>query len=200
LENKKRRWVLGASFIIASAAVYFVFMSAWLNLILFLGFIGLIRILIGLVALMAGGYSFKEFLFNKTTGCKVTNSEKRQKVFEKIRVVINQNSLFLAFGGIVALAFLVNLVELVCSAGLPAIYTQVLALNNLTTWQYYFYILLYILFFMLDDLIVFFVAMLTLELTGLTTKYTRYSKLIGGVLMLIIGFLLIFKPQFLMFG
>lgn len=95
---------------------------------------------------------------------------------------------------------MVNLVELVCSAGLPAIYTQILALNNLPVWQYYLYILLYILFFMLDDLFVFFVAMITLQMTGITTKYSKYSRLVGGFLMLIIGLLLILKPEWLMFG
>jgi hypothetical protein len=46
----------------------------------------------------------------------------------------------LALTGIVLLAFLVNLVELICSAGIPAVYTQVLALNNLPSWQYHAYL------------------------------------------------------------
>ncbi len=53
---------------------------------------------------------------------------------------------------------------------------------------------------MLDDIIVFIVAMVTLELIGLTTRYKRAANLIGGVLMLIIGGVLIFKPEILMFG
>ena len=92
------------------------------------------------------------------------------------------------------------MVELVCSAGLPAIYTQILSLSNLPTWQYYFYLGLYILIFMLDDLFVFFTAMFTLKAVGVESKYARYSHLIGGVLMLVIGLLLLFKPEWLMFG
>jgi hypothetical protein len=53
---------------------------------------------------------------------------------------------------------------------------------------------------MLDDLFIFFVAMITLEMTGITTKYARLSRLIGGLIMLIIGLLLVFKPEWLMFG
>jgi threonine/homoserine/homoserine lactone efflux protein len=67
-------------------------------------------------------------------------------------------------------------------------------------WQYYLYLLLYIVIFMLDDIIVFVVAMVTLQLMGVTTRYKRLSNLIGGVLMLLIGLLLIFKPGWLMFG
>ena len=200
LEDKKKMWTLGVAFIVSSAFVYFIFMSAWLNLILFLGFIFWVRITIGVVALLGGSYSLKEFLSNRKGVCKVTSGEKQQKVFQRLKVIINESSFWVALGGIIVLAFMVNLIELVCSAGLPAVYTQVLALNELAKWQYYLYILLYIFFFMVDDILVFFVAMVTLKMTGVTTKYARYSRLIGGVMMLLIGLLLIFSPQLLMFG
>lgn len=200
MKDKRRRWILGTAFIVASAFVYFLFMSAWLNLIIFIGFIAWVRMLIGLVAILGGGYNLKEFITNKDSGCKVTGGEKRQLVFEKIKKITRQRSFLLALGGIILLAFAVNLVELICSAGLPIIFTQVLALSDVPRWQYYIYMLLYIFVFMLDDLFVFFTAMLTLEMTGISTKFSRVSHLIGGVLMLIIGILLILKPELLMFG
>ena len=200
MEDKKRRWILGTTFIVASAFVYFLFMAAWLNLILFIGFIIWVRIAIGLVAIGGGGYNLREYFVNKESGCKVTGGEKRRAVFEKLKVVTQQRRFVIALGGIILLAFAVNLVELICSAGLPVVFTQILTLSNLTTWQYYAYMLLYIFIFMLDDLFVFFTAMVTLEVTGISTKYTRASHLIGGVLMIIIGLLIIFKPEVLMFG
>jgi ABC-type protease/lipase transport system fused ATPase/permease subunit len=130
----------------------------------------------------------------------VTEGEKKQKIFDKLKNIAKQNNLWLALGGIIILAFAVNLVELVCSAGLPAVFTQVLAMNSLPKFAYYLYILLYIFFFMIDDLIVFFIAMFTLKMTGITNKYARYSSFIGGLLMVIIGILLVFKPEWLMFG
>lgn len=200
MEDKRRMWILGGAFIVASAFIYFLFMAAWLNLILFLGFIVWVRIIIGLIALAGGGYNLKEYVTNKDGSCKVTGSEKRQKTFARLKALTHEKNFWLALAGIILLAFAVNLVELVCSAGLPAVYTQVLALNDLATWQYYAYLLFYIFIFMLDDLLVFFVAMATLQITGLTTKYTRWSHLIGGILMLILGALLIFKPEWLFFG
>jgi thiol-disulfide isomerase/thioredoxin len=200
MNNRKRMWTLGAAFIVASASVYFIFMSAWLNLVLFLGLIIWVRLTIALLALFGGSYSIREFFTSTTNGCKVTGSEKRQKVFENLKNIVKQNNLWIALGGIILLAFLVNLVELICSAGLPAVFTQVLSMNNLSTWGYYSHILLYIFFFMIDDLFVFFIAMITLKMTGITTKYAKYSHLIGGILMVIIGVLLIFKPEWLMFG
>lgn len=200
MNNRKRMWILGVAFIVASASVYFIFMSAWLSLVLFLGLIIWVRLSIALLALFGGGYSIREFFINKANTCKVTGDEKRQKVFENLKNIVKQNNLWIALGGIILLAFLVNLVELICSAGLPAVFTQVLAMNHLSTWGYYLHILLYIFFFMIDDLFVFFIAMITLKMTGITTKYARYSHLVGGVLMVVIGILLILKPKWLMFG
>lgn len=200
MHDKKRRWILGTTFIAASAFVYFLFMAAWLNILLFVGFIIWVRILIGLVALGGGSYNIREYFVNKDSGCKVTGNEKRRAVFDKLRSITQQKHFLVALGGIILLAFAVNLVELICSTGLPVIFTQILTLSNLAPWQYYMYMLLYIFIFMLDDLFVFFTAMVTLEMTGLSTKYARYSHLIGGILMIIIGILIIFKPEILMFG
>ncbi len=200
MKDRKRMWIFGITFIVASAVVYFIFMAAWLNLLLFLGFILWVRILIGLLALFGGGYNLREYFSSPEAGCKVTNSDKKQKIFEKLKEFTRKKNFYLALGGIIVLAFAVNLIELVCSAGLPAVYTQVLTLSDLAGWQYYAYILLYVFIFMLDDLIVFFIAMATLKMTGITTKYSRWSHLIGGILMLIIGLLLLFKPGWLMFG
>jgi cytochrome c biogenesis protein CcdA len=200
LKDRKRMWIFGIVFITASAFVYFLFMAAWLNFILFIGMVTWVRIIIGLVALIGGGYNLREYIVNKDANCKVTNTEKRQKTFAKLKELTHKKNFWLAIGGIILLAFAVNLVEAVCSAGLPAVYTQILSLNDLSTTEYYLYILLYIFFFMLDDLIVFFVAMTTLRMTGADKKYARWSNLIGGVLMLIIGLILIFKPELLMFG
>lgn len=200
MKDRKRMWVLGVTFIAASALVYFFFMAAWLNFFLFLGLVFWVRLAIGFVALGSGGYNIHDYLTNKEGGCETTGDEKRQKIFTRIKKVVQKREFIFALGGIIVLAFAVNLVELVCSAGLPAIYTQILSLNRLSTWQYYSYLLLYILFFMFDDLLVFSIAMLTLRATGIQHRYTRYSRLVGGLLMLLIGFFLIFRPEILMFG
>ena len=200
MQDRKRMWILGTAFIVASAAVYFLFMTAWLNLILFLGFIFWIRLLVGLVALGSGIYNLKDYFTNPEAACKVTSQSQKKTVIEKMKDIVHRRSFLLALIGIIILAASVNLIELICSAGFPVIFTQILALSHLAKWQYYLYMLLYLFVFMLDDIIVFVGAMITLKVTGITNKYSRLSHLIGGILMLLIGLLLIFKPEFLMFG
>lgn len=200
MKDKKRMWILGITFVVASATVYFLFMAAWLNIILLLGLVIWVRLIIGLVALAGGVWNIRDYFKNKVGGCKVTNDERRRRVFDKLKIFTQQKQVILAVLGIVVLAFAVNLIELVCSAGLPAVYTQILVLNDLANWQYYLYILLYIFFFMLDDLIIFFIAMITLQMIGISTKYSKWSSLLGGLLMIIIGLLMLFKHEWLMFS
>lgn len=195
-----KRWVLGGVFILASGFVYFMFLTAWLNLFLFLGFVFWVRIIIGIFALGAGIYYLKEYVKNRDGACKTVGGSTREKIFNIAKKVTKEKTFLVSILGIILLAFLVNLIELVCSAGLPALYTNILSLTPLSSVKYYSYLLLYILIFMIDDMFVFVVAMLTLQATGAHAKYARYSRLIGGILILLIGILLLFKPEILMFN
>ena len=200
LEDRRKMWIFGGTFIAASGLIYFLFMTAWLNFLVFVGFINWVRIAIGGVALLAGFYNLREYLTNRAGTCKLESGEGRRARLEKIKAAVHGQKFWLALGGIVLLAFAVNLVELICSAGFPVIYLQILSLNKLPFWQYYLYMVLYIVMYMLDDMIIFVAAMITLQLLGVGTKYKQASNLVGGVLMLILGILLIFRPQALMFG
>jgi len=203
MKDKKRMWLLGSIFIVASGAVYFVFMAAWLQFLLFIGMITAIRLIIGFVAMGVGGFQLRDWWKNRKADgvvCKVSKNDGAKNTFDKIKNIVHKKSLWLSILGIIILGFSVNLVELACSAGFPAIFTQVLALNELPMWQRYMYMLGYILFYMLDDIIVFAIAMLTLQSKGVGGKYATYANVIGGGLIFVLGLLLILKPEWLMFG
>lgn len=202
MKDRKKMWYLGSLFIATSAGVYLLFMVAWLNIVMSVTEIRWVQVLIAVVALIGSLINIRSYLKErkKDSGCQVVDDKKRKKIFEKIKKFTHEKSLLLSSLGVMALAISVNVVELACSAGLPVLFTNILALNNVTTEMSSLYILIYIFFFMLDDLIVFNIAMFTLKVTGVTTKYTKYTHLIGGLIMLLIGVLLILKPEWIMFN
>ncbi len=202
MKDKKRMWFLGVSFLLTSSMVYLLFMLAWLNIVMSISEIRWVQILIALVAVIGGLINLRSYYRErkKDAGCVVVNDEKRKKIFDRIKKFTHEKSIILATIGVIALAVSVNIVELACSAGLPVLFTNILAINNLDQTVSIIYILIYVFFFMLDDLIVFAVAMFTLQVTGVTTKYTKYTHLIGGIIMLLIGLLLIIKPEWIMFN
>lgn len=214
MKNRRRMWILGFTFLITSALTYLCFMLAWLKVAVSLTSIGWVRLIIGLIALIGGFINLRSYQKDKKddSGCQVVDDKKRKSMFKRIKKIIanvdetsdnfwkNEKGFILALIGIIGLAVSVNLVELACSSGLPLVFTQILALNDLSSLEYFLYILLYILFFLVDDIVIFVIAMKTLKLTGISTKYNKLSHLIGGIVMLLIGILMIFKPEWIMFN
>ena len=201
MKDKKKMVVLGTVFLGTSALIYLLFMVAWLNVATLLISVKYVRLVIGLVAVFGALYNLVSyFRHRKETGCNVVDDKKRNKIFERIKKFTHEENFFLAILGVMALAISVNIVELACSAGLPVMFTQILSMNNLTIIEEVLYIALYMLFFLIDDLVIFFIAVRTMEVSGVSTKYGKASKLIGGILLLIIGVLMIFKPEWLMFN
>ena len=202
-KDRKKMWVLGLTFILTSGFIYLMFMVSWLNIAKYTSGIIFIRYLIGVFALTFGlinVYRYIKSLKEKDVGCDVTDATKKRKIMDRIRNILAENKMLFAVLGIMLLAVSVNLIELLCSLGLPVMYTEMLGLNNLSTLQYGIYLFVYILFFLIDDLIIFFIAMKTLKIKGISNKYMKYSHLIGGVIMLIIGLLMIIKPAWLLFN
>ncbi len=200
MKNRKRMWALGITFLISSALVYFLFLISWLNLAVFLNKILYIRVAIAFVAVLFGVLQVNSFFFKKDDGCEVVDTKNRKKIIKSIQKIVKEKSFILALLGIILLAASVNIIELLCSLGLPVMFTQILTINEVGKIGQILYSLLYILFFMIDDIVIFIIAMKTLEIKAISNKYGKYSHLIGGLIMITIGILMIYKPEWLMFN
>lgn len=202
LKDKKRRLALGMAFLLSSALVYFLFLVSWLNLAEFLDKITYVRIAIASIALIFGTVSVVRFIkaLSKDDGCEVVDQKNRKRIITSIRKIVKEKSFTLALVGVVFLAASVNIIELLCSLGLPVMFSEILTINNVSNSSKIIYSLIYILFFLIDDIIIFAIAMRTLEIKAISNKYGKFAHLVGGIIMLIIGFLMIYKPEWLMFN
>ena len=200
MKDKKRMWILGITFLVVSALVYMAIMLSWFNIVINVMASVIFRRIISITAIVGAIINIKSFFTSNDSGCEVVDDKKRKKVITRIKKFTKEKSLMLAIGGVILLAISVNVIELACSAGLPLVFTQLLALNEVGTVGSFFYTLLYILFFLLDDIIVFAIAMRTANIKSISTKYNKYSHLVGGIIMLLIGILLLVKPEWLMFN
>ena len=202
MKNRKRMWILGITFILTSGLVYLAFMMSWLNLATFISKFTFIRILIALIAFLVGFINLNNYYKakKKADGCEVVDKKDRKKIMTQIMNITSEKKFIVALGGIIILAASVNIIEMMCSIGLPLMFTQILAMNNLSFGSYMLYMIMYILFFLLDDIVVFVISMISLKVTGISTKYSKYSHLIAGILLVLIGLLLLIKPSILMFN
>jgi thiol-disulfide isomerase/thioredoxin len=198
--SRKKVWLVGWTFIIVSAISYFVFMSAWLNLFMFLGYLVIIRVIVGIIAIVSGAISIREYYTFKPNVCEVGSSEEQKnKITKKIEKVVASANVWWLVAGVAGIAFSVNLIEMMCSLGLPVVFTKTLAMYNLPGWEYYAYILLYVFFYMILNIIVVLVAGFAMKFMHITDKYSRWFRLIAGILMLVLGLIFLIKPSLLMF-
>ena len=197
--SRRKMWEVAGLFIIAEAVMYYLILNVWFTAWDFVGLDNVVTPLVGLVAI--GGGIFFLYEWKKTKGtCKVINLEQRGKISQRIKALVSSPLTLLTAAGIVVLAFSVNVIEFACSIGIPQAFTKIIELNQVGFWQTQFYMALYILFYMVDDFIVFAIALYSFEKIGVTSKYSSWSSLIGGILMIALGLILIFKRQWLIFG
>lgn len=198
MKDRKKMWILGSTFLITSALIYFLIMLAWLNVAVLITKINIIRSVIGFIAIIGGLYNIITTFKASENGCNATDKKDRKKIMERIKKFTNEKSIWLSLIGVIALAISVNLIELACSAGLPVMFTQILVINDLSKIEYFIYIMVYIFFFLIDDLLIFIIAVSTMKVSGISVKYGKISKIVGGIILLLIGILLLLKPEWLM--
>ena len=199
MKDRKKAWILGMTFLLVSGLVYFLSMLG-INFVLGIATIKWMKIAIALFILIAGILNMKKYfkIRKEEAGCTVVDSKKRKKLVTKMKKIMNSKTFFLSLIGIIALAVSVNLIELACSLGFPLIFTEILAINNIKGLAKIIYLLIYIFFYMIDDMVVFAISMITVEATGITNKYNKLCTLISAIIMIIIGLLLLLKPNWLM--
>lgn len=194
-KSRKKILLIAGTFILVSGLVYFLFISAWLNLFLFLSFVKYISVLVGLVIIF---FALAMIWGPLCRLCKLDSRSGRWqgKIMAKLEK-FSKLPLGLALLGVALVAAGVNTIELFCSFGFPLAFTKFLTSLNLPIIEYYFYILIYVIFYMLDDFLIFLLALWTLRITGLQEKYLKYIKYISAIILLILGIIMLINPSLL---
>jgi hypothetical protein len=198
LQNRRRMALVAGTFVFISGAVYYAFMAAWLNVFLMMGMSNSVRLSLAILALFIGAVNVKDyFAFKQGISLSIPDTVK-PGLYARMRQLLQTDALLTSLLSVAVLAVLVNFIELLCTAGLPAIYTAVLSQQGLSLIQYYGYLLLYILAYMADDTLMVIVAVITLGSHKLTEQSGRLLKLVSGCVMLILALTMLLKPEWVM--
>lgn len=198
LQDRRRMALVAGTFVLVSGAVYYAFMAAWLNVFLVVGMSNPLRWTLASVALAIGMINVKDFVaWGRGLSLSIPAAAK-PGLYARMRAVLSAEALPASLVAVAALAVVVNFVELLCTAGLPAIYTAVLTQHGLSLSAHYAYIGLYILAYIADDSLMVAAAVVALSSLKLTERSGRWLKLLSGVVMLAIGGLMILRSDWLM--
>jgi cytochrome c biogenesis protein CcdA len=200
IKDRRKIVLIAGTFVLVSGLAYFAFMAAWLEVFLLVGIVRWIQVVLGVMAIIIGLINVKDFFaFKKGISLSIPESSK-PGIYARVRRIVAAKYLTAALMGAVVLAIVVNVVELLCTAGLPALYTQVLTMHELPKWQNYLYLAIYISAYMLDDTVLLTIVVVTLSHRKLQEREGRWLKLISGLVILLLGVVMIFKPEWMKLG
>lgn len=196
--NKVKMFRVAGLFILAEAVMYFFILNAWIYAWDFVGLDKWVTPIVGIVGIIGGIFFIRNYLKKgDTLECEVTDFEQRAKISKKIKDIANKPFTLLTALAIIGLALSVNVIEFACSVGIPQTYTKILQINEVPFWTRQFYTFIYIIGYMIDDIVVFGFALMSVNKLQLTTKYSKWVNLFGGILMIILGLIMLIKPSLL---
>ncbi|MFA6528096.1 MAG: glutaredoxin [Candidatus Gracilibacteria bacterium] len=193
--SRRKMIELAGMFIIAETVMYYLILNVWYKTWDFVKLDQFVTPIIGLISIGAGIFFLYEFFTNKSNECKVTSFDQKRRLSARIKELVDSPFSIGIFFATLGLAFSVNIIEFACSIGIPQAFTKILELNNLSFALRQLFTLIYTFFYMIDDFLVFGIALWAFQYMHLTTKYTRYCLVIGGVAMLVLGYFFIFDPS-----
>jgi hypothetical protein len=195
--NRARMLLVGGTFLVVSGLLYFAFMAAWLNLFLVLRGLEAVTIVAGVTAVALATLNIKAF-FRLNQGPTLAIPDKaRPRLVARMHGLLSAQNLPAMLAGTIALALAANTYELLCTSGLPMVYTRALTLNDLPTAMFYVYLAFYNVIYVLPLLTITVVFTMTLGGRRLGERAGRALKLLSGLLMLGVGLVLLLAPALL---
>lgn len=192
--SRKKVLIIGLIFITVTAAAYALFIAGIFTILSFVSFMGWVQILVALIALIFAVINIKDYFWYKEGVSFTIADEKKPGIAQGIRRVMDSRSFWGMAAATIALAAGVSLVEFSCTAGFPVMWSNIVAAQDVSTLNFVGLLLLYMVIYQLDELAIFFVAVFTLKASRLEEKHGRILKLIGGILMLTLAAVMLFKP------
>src|SRR5512139_1483353 len=193
LNSRSRMLAIAGTFVAVQGVAYFVFMAAWLNLFLLIGMSRPSEIIIAAIALLAGAVNLKDYWAYGWGISLSIPAAAKPGIYARMRRILMAENMVAALFGTVLLAILVQLVELMCTSGFPALFTRILTLRQLDSLSYYGYLALYDVAYMFDDVIVLAIGVTTLSQRRLQEREGRWLKLVSGLVMVGLGAYLLFR-------
>lgn len=195
--DRRRVFIIGGLFVLASGLMYFAFMAAWLNVFQLVGALTGVTLAAGLLAVVVGGLNVKDFFVSGRGPSLSIPASAKSGIYRRAREVLQSGSTGTMVAATLLLAFTANFYELLCTAGFPMIYTRVLTLSEPSLAVRYGYLALYNAVYVLPLLLMVLLFAGALTVHKLSQREGRLLKLASGVMMAELGVLLLVAPQWL---
>lgn len=189
LRSRKRIFILGGVFLLATALVYGLLIFLWHQFFSFIApYIRSLELMIGLLAIAGSLYLLREFYKSYKRGPICSSNNMLSRLSPKIESIFkNKTNWFLLLGTVILFAGFVTIIEFPCSAFLPVIFTSILVEAGISQSASLSYIALYMLFYLLDELIIFLIAVFSMRIKIVSPRFIIFFNLLAALIFLFLG-------------
>jgi cytochrome c biogenesis protein CcdA/glutaredoxin len=193
--SRSRVAVVGVVFLVVTAGLYGLYMVGLFSALDYIGMRTWVRVGLAVLAGGLGLLHLKEYFWFKQGLSLTIPDEKKPGLYKKMRALAAPDrSLPAALGATAVLAVGVSLLETPCTAGLPVLWTGMLADQDVAWTEAALLFAVYMAVFLLDELIVFGAAVVTMRAAKLQERHGRLLELISGTVMVALALVLLFAP------
>lgn len=188
--DKKKRTKLGLTFVTVASLVYFIFMLTNVNMVISEVPLMVLRLGVSIALIVVGALFIDSFI----------KFEKKDKSYlGKLQALTDKREMPIFIVIMAALSMVVSTVQIAGSGGMPVLFEIAMDVNEISGFTYGLRIFNYILSFFLVNLAMLFIITKLIDSLVMNTTLRSYSRLIGGILILLAVAFLIFFPEVLRF-
>lgn len=191
LKSRKKIILFGGLYIFITALVYGALIFLWYQLFYYLSpVLKIMNVFVGILGVGGGIYFLIQFIKSRkadstcdSQGNKIVakHSEKIQKAFQE------SGGIWGLIIGVLIFATVITIVEFPCSAVIPVLFAGIMAHAKLSLFVYIFYLIVYLFFYMLDEIVVFLVAVFTMNIKIASGKTMKWLNLIEAAVLFVLG-------------
>lgn len=194
--SRGRVLLVGGVFLTVTAGMYAVYIAGVYSVLTVLESMVWIRVVVALVAFVFGVLQLKDGLRPGRGPSLSISAERRPGLYQRMRAVsVGERGVLATIAGTVVLAVGVSLLETPCTAGLPLLWANLLAQNDVATAKAIALFGVYMAVFLVEELLVFGVALVTLRSMKLQERQGRALKIVAGSVLVTLAAAMLLAPD-----
>ena len=194
--SRGRVALVGSTFLLVTAGMYGLYIVGMYSALDYAGQLGWIRAGVAVVALTFGVLQLKDGLTPGVGPSLSISPSRRPRIYRAMRGVARPDrGLTATLAGTAALAVGVSLLETPCTAGLPLLWTSMLADQAVPTATAVALFAVYMTVFLIDELILFGAAVITMRARHMQPAEGRALKIVSGSLLVTLAVVMLVAPE-----
>lgn len=194
--NSRKKMILtGITFLFVTSIIYGLFIIGVLNTLIITKNLFFIKFILGIITLFIEIVNIKDYFFFKKLITFSIPEKFKPRIYNSLKNIFKKNSKRQIFFSTILVASGITIIELPCTAGFPVLWSNLISNYKINTVLYFLLLALYLFIYLIDEIILLITSIITLRASKITKQKGKKLKLLSGIIMVVLSFVLIFNPK-----